>query len=108
MVELSVSGASLCLVTFDDREIAWLLEYQRGALSRGQALSCGITPDALRRADQLETEAARHRVNAAGHLARQLAGGKTRAELAAELGWLPNDLRRALRGAPVTRTKETA
>jgi hypothetical protein len=48
MVELSVSGASLCLVTFDDREIAWLLEYQRGALSRGQALSCGITPDGLR------------------------------------------------------------
>jgi hypothetical protein len=39
---------------------------------------------ALRRADQLETEAARHRVNAAGHLARQLAGGKTRAELAAD------------------------
>jgi hypothetical protein len=35
-------------VTFDDREIAWLLEYQRGVLSREQALSCGITPDGLR------------------------------------------------------------
>jgi len=35
-------------VTFDDREIAWLLEYQRGILSRAQAVSCGITPDGLR------------------------------------------------------------
>jgi very-short-patch-repair endonuclease len=48
MAELSASAARLCAVTFDDREIAWLLEYQRGALSRGQVLSCGITPDGLR------------------------------------------------------------
>jgi hypothetical protein len=48
MAKLSASAASLCAVTFDDREIAWLLGYQRGILSRAQALSCGITPDGLR------------------------------------------------------------
>jgi very-short-patch-repair endonuclease len=32
----------------DDREKAWLFHYQRGVLSREQALACGLTPDALR------------------------------------------------------------
>jgi very-short-patch-repair endonuclease len=45
---LSVSAASLIAVTFDDREIAWLFEHQRGVLSRRQALSCGVSPDGLR------------------------------------------------------------
>ena len=32
----------------DDREMTWLLLYQHGVLSRDQALTCGLTPDALR------------------------------------------------------------
>jgi hypothetical protein len=32
----------------DDRERAWLFHYQRGVLSRRQALACGLTPDAIR------------------------------------------------------------
>jgi hypothetical protein len=35
-------------MTADDRERAWLFHYQRGVLSREQALECGLTPDALR------------------------------------------------------------
>jgi hypothetical protein len=30
------------------RERAWLFQFQRGVLSRGQALACGFTPDGLR------------------------------------------------------------
>ncbi len=45
---LSASAANLIAVTLDDREIAWLFEFQRGVLSRTQALSCGVSPDALR------------------------------------------------------------
>jgi hypothetical protein len=56
---------------------------------------------ALQRADQLESEAAAHRAKAAGRLARELAGGKTRVQLATELGWTVNDIRRALRDASV-------
>ena len=43
-----MSAANLIAVTFDDREIAWLLEYQRGVLSRTQVLSCGVSLDGLR------------------------------------------------------------
>jgi hypothetical protein len=35
-------------MTADDRERAWLFHYQRGVLSREQALALGLTPDALR------------------------------------------------------------
>ena len=35
-------------MTSDDRELDWLLAYQRGVLSRAQALSCGVSLDALR------------------------------------------------------------
>ena len=56
----------------------------------------------LQRADQLDREAARHRAKVAACLAAQLAGSKTRASLADELGWTVNDIRRALRGLPIT------
>jgi hypothetical protein len=55
----------------------------------------------LRRAAELDRQAAVHRARAAACLARELADGKTRAQLAAELGWLRTDLKRALRAAPV-------
>jgi hypothetical protein len=35
-------------MTADDREQAWLFHYQRGVISREQALAGGLTPDALR------------------------------------------------------------
>ena len=35
-------------MTADDRERAWLYHFQRGVLSREQALANGLTPDALR------------------------------------------------------------
>lgn len=36
------------VVTFTDRDVEWLLAYQRGVVSRPQALSMGITPAGLR------------------------------------------------------------
>jgi hypothetical protein len=44
---LSVLPAKLQIVT-DDREIAWLLAYQRGVLTRAQIFSCGLTVQGLR------------------------------------------------------------
>lgn len=35
-------------MTFTDREVEWLLAYQRGVVSRPQILSMGITPAGLR------------------------------------------------------------
>jgi hypothetical protein len=60
----------------------------------------------LQRADWLDREAARNRAKVAACLAAQLAGSKTRASLADELGWTVNDIRRALRGASVHPEKE--
>jgi len=45
---LSVPPARLHRMTADDREWLWLSNYQRGVLSRQQALACGLTPDAIR------------------------------------------------------------
>jgi hypothetical protein len=55
----------------------------------------------LRRASQLEAQAAGHRARAAASLAREVADGKTRAQLWTELGFTRTDLKRALRGASV-------
>jgi hypothetical protein len=50
-------------MTADDREIAWLLAYQRGLLTRTQSLSCGLTEQGLR-----------HRYRAGGPWQRLLPG----------------------------------
>jgi len=50
-------------MTADDREIAWLLAYQRGLLTRRQSLSCGLTEQGLR-----------HRYRAGGPWQRLLPG----------------------------------
>jgi very-short-patch-repair endonuclease len=45
---LSVSAATLDRVTLDDRDIDWLVAYQRGVVSSAQALASGLTPAGLR------------------------------------------------------------
>lgn len=45
---MSAPAVKLCRVTADDREREWLLAYQRGVLSRQQALACGFTLEAIR------------------------------------------------------------
>jgi len=50
-------------MTADDREIAWLLAYQRGLLTRRQSMSCGLTEQGLR-----------HRYRAGGPWQRLLPG----------------------------------
>ena len=45
---MSAAAGTVDRMTPDDRELDWLLAYQRGVLSRTQALSCGVSLDALR------------------------------------------------------------
>ena len=45
---LSVSDATLGRVTPDDRDVDWLLAYQRGVVSSAQALAMGLTAAGLR------------------------------------------------------------
>ncbi len=58
------------------------------------------------KAEGLDVWAHETRVKIAGLVASELASGTTHADLAAELGWATNDVRRALRARPVNLPKE--
>ena len=45
---MSAVAGTVDRMTSDGREVDWLFAYQRGVLSRTQALSCGVSLDALR------------------------------------------------------------